>query len=85
MIVTTARKGANSLAVKARLFTGPLESDFVKRDDTSIEELLALYDTDVLVIGKKQAYPLSAKWRSAIFLSSEFGDVSNETMDAYRR
>jgi 16S rRNA G966 N2-methylase RsmD len=52
MIVTTARKGADVLAEKAKQWSLQLNSRFIIRQGVSVPDLITAYGEDVLVVGK---------------------------------
>ncbi|WP_227935890.1 class I SAM-dependent methyltransferase [Alkalihalobacillus deserti] len=52
MIVTTARKRADALSEKAKSWSSQLNSRFIVRSDTSVQDLINTYAEDVLVVGK---------------------------------
>ncbi|GAE24345.1 L-isoD(D-D) O-methyltransferase [Halalkalibacter wakoensis JCM 9140] len=52
MIITTARKRADELEGKAHIFSSELDSQFIKRNEMSVQDLIEFYKEDVLVVGK---------------------------------
>lgn len=63
MIVTTARKQAQSLEQQAREYANELQASFVNRGDRSLEAITNAFDEDVLIVAKEKLmlYPLEKK------------------------